>query len=777
MFTNFARIVVYRPWVAISVSLLLVAVMVVGIKDFRMTNNPRTFFAESNPDYALLKNLEAMYGNREVVVFVLHPRNNEIFTRENLLLLEKMTQDLWQMPAAIRVSSLANFQHTEVNEDELYTHPLVENAGALTDPQIESIRRIALTEPALVHSAISAKGHVAAISVNVTMDDDRSQARSVSEWAQSFRDRYQQQFPDVNIMLTGTVAYSDAMRQATTDGLAQIFPYSIAIAVLVLWLILRSLFATGLTMTVVFLSVLGALGVASAMGIVFQPITSFAPAIILTLSLADSMHLLISYQRQLRNGLDKQTAMVASLRSNVMPVILTSVTTAIGFVSLNTSESPPFRDLGNIVTIGVLLALWLALVFLPAVCMVAPEPDIRQGEGWSQRAMHRLIDLLVRRRVWLLLGMLVLMAVPSSFIGRNELNDVWNEYFDETFEVRRVSDFVGRELSGLHRIELSIPAAETGGVVEPEYLRKLDELRAWAESQPEVVYAASFSDVIRRLNRNMNGGDPAYYTIPDNRPLAAQYLLMFEMSLPFGLGLDNLVSMDKDATLFAVVLKQTTSSNILRFKERMDAWTRANFPAYMQVPASGLDVMFAGVTKRNIESLMNGMLFSFLLITLTMILALRSLKYGLYSMLPNIAPCAMAFGFWAFIDGHVGLTDSVVACITLGIVVDDTIHFLSKYVQARRDGGLSAEDAVRYSLSNVGVALVATTMVLVACFSTLAFSHFQPSLSMGLLTCITLVFALACDLLFLSAFLLLFDRRKFQAQTSGDAAQGVGVAP
>lgn len=771
LFSRFANIVVERPWLAIGFSLLLVLVMSVGLRDFRMTNNPRNFFGAGNPDYEVLKDLEAMYGNRDIVIFVLHPRDDNLFTSRALGLVEDMTQRLWEMPAAVRVSSLSNFQHTEVNGDELYTRPLIEDAKNLSPELIAQIRAIALAEPALLHSAVSARGHVAAIAVSVTMDDDRSQVGTITQWARTFRDEYQQQYPDVDIMLTGTVAFSDAMKEATTSGITQIFPYSIAAATLLLWLILRGLFATVATLSVVFLSVLGGMGAAAAMGIVFQPITSFAPAIILTLSLADSMHLLISYQLQLRKGMNRQQAMHESLRTNIQPVILTSVTTAIGFFALNTSESPPFRDLGNIVTIGVMLALWLSLVFLPALCMVGPLPHIREGSGWSQRAVERLTDIILRYRVALLAGSLLLMGSLAYFVKNNEFNDVWSEYFDETFEVRRVSDFISQELTGLHRIDISIPAQDTGGVVEPEYLRKLDELRAWAESQPEVVYASSFSDVIRRLNRNMNGGDPAYYRIPDDRPLASQYLLMFEMSLPFGLGLDNLVAMDKDASLFTIVLKKTTSAGILRFKQKMDAWTRTNFPAYMQAPASGLDVMFAGVAKRNIESLMRGLLFSFVLITLTLMLSLRSIKYGLYSMLPNVAPCAMAFGVWYFIEGHVGLSDSVVACITLGIVVDDTIHFLSKYVRARRELGLTAEQSVRYSLSHVGVAIVATTVVLVADFSVLLFSHFYPSHSLGILTCITLVFALACDLFFLPPFLLLFDRwRKSQVEAQQEMA-------
>lgn len=758
--TRFINWVVYRPWMAIAVSLLAVLLMSIGIKDYSMTNNPRSFFGEGNPEFERLKSIEAQYGNREMVVFIVHPADNNIFSRDTLSLLETLTDEAWKMPAALRSSSLVNFQHTVVQGDELSTRSLVENAQALTDAQLAEIRRIALAEPALLHSAVSEKGHVATVAVSVTMDEERSQATAVAEWSRALRDRLEQQYPQIDIQLTGTVVFSDAMKNATLEGLTETFPLSMLAAIIVLWIVLRSFLGMFYTMLVVYLSVLGAIGLSVALGIVFQPVTSFGPAIILTLSIADSMHLLISYQQNLSKAMSKADAMVESLRVNLQPVILTSVTTLIGFLSLNASDSPPFRDLGNVVAIGVTLALWLSLVFLPALCMVSPAPRIRQGEGQSQRWMMKLTEWIIRRRASLVIVMLVFMIVPSLFVTKNELADVWNEYFDDTYEVRRANDFMTAEMSGLHRLEMSIPAKDEGGIVDPEYLTKLDALRAWAEAQPEVVYAVSFSDVIRRLNRDMNEGDPEYYRIPEDRALASQYLLMFEMSLPFGLGLDNAITMGKDATLFAVVLNTKTSGNVLELKKRTDQWIKENFPDYMQVQASGLDVMFAGATERNIRSLISGMAFSFGLITLCMMLSLRSFKYGVYSMLPNIAPCAMAFGIWALLHGRVGLTDSIVACITLGIVVDDTIHFLSKYVRARREMGFDADEAVRYSLTNVGVAIVGTTLVLIANFAVLMTSHFYPSNSMGFLTCLTLAIALLIDLLFLPPLLLLFDKRK-----------------
>ena len=766
---RFINWVVHRPWMAIGVSLLLVGILTAGLKDYHVTNNPRSFFNTHNPAFLQLERLENQYGNREMVVFVVHPKNGNIFTRDSLDLLEQLTEAGWKMPNAIRSSSLVNFQYTKVDGDDLDTESLVENARDLTTQQIANIRRIALNEPSLVRSAVSPKGDVATVLVNVTMDPERRQAPAIAAWAEAKRDEFKARYPNDNIMVTGTVVFSDAMAKATEDGIRKTFPLGILAAVILLWVFLRSGLGTLFTMSVVFLSVLGALGAAAAMGIVFQPVTSFSPVIILTLSLADSMHLLISYQQQLSKGHGKIEAMKESLRVNLQPVILTSVTTAIGFLSLNTSDSPPFRDLGNIVSIGVILALWLALVFLPAVCMVTPAPNIKQGEGANQRAMMRFTEWVIRYRKLLVIAMLALMVLPSSQITKNELTDVWTDYFDSSFAVRRANDFLAEHMDGLHRLEMSIPARNAGGVVDPEYLRNLEKFRAWAVAQPEVAYVTTFSDVIKRLNRDMNGGNPAYYSIPDNRQLASQYLLMFEMSLPFGLGLDNAISMNRDASLFAMVLHRTNSANILRFKDRAETWMKANLPAYMQVPVSGLDVMFATATKRNIHSLMRGLGFSFALITIVMIISLRSFKYGLYSMLPNIAPCAMAFGIWALLRGKVGLTDSIVACITLGIVVDDTIHFLSKYVRARREMGLEPIAAVRYSMAHVGVAIVATTVVLVADFAVLMTSHFYPSTSLGFLTCLTLIIALAVDLLFLPPFLMVFERVR-AAQPAGNAA-------
>ena len=153
-----------------------------------------------------------------------------------------------------------------------------------------------------------------------------------------------------------------------------------------------------------------------------------------------------------------------------------------------------------------------------------------------------------------------------------------------------------------------------------------------------------------------------------------------------------------------------------------------------------------------------GISFALILISALLGVALRSVRYGLISLLPNLAPAAMGFGIWYFIDGQVGLALSVVAGMTLGIVVDDTVHFLSKYRHARIDKGKNAEEAVHYAFASVGRALWITTLVLVAGFLVLAQSSFKINADMGLLTAITILIALVVDFLFLPPLLMKLDQ-------------------
>jgi predicted RND superfamily exporter protein len=368
--------------------------------------------------------------------------------------------------------------------------------------------------------------------------------------------------------------------------------------------------------------------------------------------------------------------------------------------------------------------------------------------------MVRLGEFVIRNRKPLLWGNLLIVVMLAFAIPKNELNDQFVEYFDDSIEFRRATDFTTENLTGIYTIDYSLSSGEAGALNEPAFLKKVEEFAEWYREQPEVVHVNVFTDVMKRLNMNLHGDDREYYRLPEERDLAAQYLLLYEMSLPYGLDLNNQIDIDKSATRMNVTVENLRTKQLLELELRARDWLMENAPESMQTQGASPSIMFGNIGMRNIKSMLSGTTLALVLISFILIVAFRSVTIGLVSLIPNLLPAAAAFGVWALLVGEVGVSLSIVVSMTLGIVVDDTIHFLSKYLRARREKNLNAADAIRYAFSTVGTALWVTTIVLIAGFSVLAFSSFKMNAGMGLLTAITIALALWLDFLFLPPFLL-----------------------
>ncbi|MDH5712156.1 MAG: MMPL family transporter, partial [Gammaproteobacteria bacterium] len=472
---------------------------------------------------------------------------------------------------------------------------------------------------------------------------------------------------------------------------------------------------------------------------------------------ANGVHMLVTMRHEMALGHNKITGMVESMRINFQPVFVTSLTTVLGFLSLNFSDAPPFHDLGNIAAIGVAAGFILSVTFLPA--MVAILPAYSRKEVVGKQALGNFGEFVIKHHHRLLIGTALLSIILVSLVPKNELNDIFVNYFDETVEFRLDSDYAAKHLTGVYYVDFSLTSAETGGISDPNFLNKTEKFSQYLRSLPGVIHVHTITDTFKRLNKNMHGDDPAWYRLPDQRDMAAQYLLLYEMSLPYGLDLNNQIDVSKSATKIAVTLDTLSSNEILQFEETTEKWLKENLPD-IEAGATGPTLMFAHIGKRNIHSMLIGTTVALILISITLIFFMKSLKYGLISLIPNILPAAAAFGLWAIYSGQVGLALSVVTGMTLGIVVDDTVHFLSKYIRARKEKHLNAEEAVRYAFNSVGIALLVTSVVLIAGFMILAQSHFVLNSEMGLVTSTVIALALVLDFMLLPPLLMKLDGDK-----------------
>lgn len=308
-------------------------------------------------------------------------------------------------------------------------------------------------------------------------------------------------------------------------------------------------------------------------------------------------------------------------------------------------------------------------------------------------------------------------------------------------------------------VTFSVECGEASCISSPDFLKKLDGFVEFIEGYPYVTHVASYLDVIKRLNRSMNRDDLSFYQIPDKADLSAQYNLMYEMSLPYGLDLNNLLNLDKSSTKVHIFTKHVTNKELVELAERGHEWLKQNHDEGA-APASSLSLMFAHIGQNNIRSMLIGGLFAIIGVTLTILIALRSFKYALISLVPNSLPAFMAFGVWGLFVGQVNMAVAMVFSISLGILVDDTVHFLTKYRRGRLVKGFSPEQSIHYAFANVGRALVVTTIVLAMGFGLLSTSDFNLNAMSGTLTAITIVIALIFDFLILPPILLMFDKDK-----------------
>ena len=487
-------------------------------------------------------------------------------------------------------------------------------------------------------------------------------------------------------------------------------------------------------------------------------VTVGAPGLMLTLAVADNVHVLTTMFHRVRQGDSKHAAIAKSMQVNLKAIFLTNVTTIIGFLSMNFSDSPPFRDMGNLVGTGVAVDLVNSILLLPALMAVLPVHIHPRRERAPWIDMNRVADFVIRRRRSLLASMLALTALASTGILRIELDDNFLTYFDDTFEFRRATDFLTKNLTGWDVIEYSLGSGQSGGITDPEYLAVVDRFADWYRRQPKVVHVSAITDTMKRLNQDMHGGDAGYYRIPDQRELAAQYLLFYELSLPFGTDLNGQIDVDKSAARFTVVLQSMSAKELSRMEAVARRWLDTNAPACMHADATGLSLIWARITQRNIGSMLFASFMEIVIIAGLMFLVLRSVKFVVIFLIPNLVPPFIAFGIWGLAKGHVGLALSVIIAMTLGIIVDDTIHFFVKYFAARREHGMSPEQAVRHAFQTVVAAIGITTVVLVAGFLVMTLSHYKMSAEMGMMCAMVIGLALMSDFFLTPALLMKFDR-------------------
>ncbi|WP_299226644.1 efflux RND transporter permease subunit [uncultured Psychroserpens sp.] len=760
---QWAEFVIKRKWY-VFIATILLAMGLGSQGNMEFDGDYHVFFSKSNPELEAFDALQEKYTKDDNVILVLSPSNKNVFTKENLTAIEELTSEAWNTPYSSRVDALTNFQHTSAVGDDLYVDDLSYESSLKSESDILEIKEKALKEPLLVNRILNESGSVTAINITVRLPgkDSAKEIPEVTAYVRNMVEDFKVRYPNFEVHSSGLVPLNTAFFEASMRDL-MLTMIMLIIVIITTFILTRNIYSTIATFIVVMFSIMSAIGFVGLMGIKLTPPSSVFPTMILTLAVADSIHILITMLQKMRkDGLSKTDALIESMRLNFMPVFITSLTTVIGFLTMNFGDVPPFWDLGNITAFGMTMAFIYSTTALPALMAILPvksKVKRNKAEVIKNNWYSTLGEFVVKQPRRLTIISIVIIGGLTFLATKNTFNDEFINYFDQSVEFRTDTDYISDNLTGIYNIEYSIGSGESGGINNPEYLKNLNAFEDWLNEQPEVVHVNAFSEVARRVNRSMHGDNEQYYRVPDNREEAAQYLLLYELSLPFGLDLNNQINVDKSETRVTVTIENVSSAEMITFAKKGETWLKSNTPEPMHAIGVSPTLMFSKLGFRQADSMFKGNIVALILISLVLMLALRNFKLGLLSIIPNVTPVLVGFGIWALYKAQINTGMVIVFGMTLGIIVDDTVHFMSKFLRARRELGYDAKQAVIYAFETVGKALVTTTLVLIAGFAILSTSSFALNSYMARITVIIIISALLIDFILLPSLLILTSKK------------------
>ncbi len=759
---DFAKLLIKYRYLSIGLVLIVVCLLATGLTKLTFNPDLETYFPEGHPAVIRYNEIDDMFIPTDNLIIAVHSNEGTLFNGDSLKVIEELTKKSWTIPYSVRVDSLTNYSYVKSVNDDLIVEPFIEEAEKKSIEFFEKRENLVAGEDIIYKSLISEdkKTSVVSIIVDPPGPNKEDQNSELINYLLGFIEPIKESNENLDIRLLGNPYLDYISPRIVKAEMPVVMPLMLLLIFLIVFLMIRSYTAVLATFIVILLSLIATFGSIGLLGNPLNQMVSTIPILIITLALADCIHLFSIYFQNRIKGISSKESMEKSLEMNIQPLFLTTISTCIGFLCLNFIEVTPLRDLGNAVAIGI------GFAFIFTIFFIAPIVSFFEVKTASKVTKQTRFSTSVGSFILKNGNKLIFSITSISFlillcIPMNELDENPTQMYAEGF-----TSFSSDTLWLDEKLSVTFPVNflatnEEGQVSDPDFLKILDKFSVWLEEREQVNHVTSLANNMKNLNKSMHGDDPEWKRIPENADLSAQYLFFYEMSLPMGLDLNSSISQDRKSTKISATLKDMSSNEFKEFNNEVLRYLRQNNLENMISEASSFRVIFTYMTEAIVNSLLYGLFIGILLITLIIGLFFRSYLLPALSIFPNILPIGMGFGLWGLFVGEVGFMVAVGMGSTLGVIVDFTVHFLSKYELARKELKKSVEESVIYSFETVGFALIIMTVVLALGFSVLNLVTFIPIQDFAKFSVICFVGGLIINFLFLPNLLMKFDKRKF----------------
>jgi predicted RND superfamily exporter protein len=746
----------FRWFIAIGIPLLVIA-LASNLKNLEMDGSYRIWFAEDSKILTDYDNFRQTFGNDDAVIIVFKDENT-IFNKKALTSIDNITNKLWTTKYISRVDSITNYQYIHSNPDDpddIIVEDFIQDIEKQNEAYFKQAKKIALNDSLIVDGFISKDGKTTMISARLTpkVNDISDKSLEIMKLVQDILD-VEIKKTGYKYYINGGPALNKAFIDIGTDDAMTFTPLVIISSMLLLFMLFRRVGGAFIPIGVVIFTFMTVLAVQVLLGFKLNNFTANLPVFVVAIGIADAVHIFSVWLMHKKDGNPNKESVTHSVQKNILPIFLTSLTTSIGFATLTISEVMPVFTLGIATASGAILAFLISIVWMPAVLLILKK-DIKQ------KLAHKKTDkktfgygafvIKNNKKIILITSVIFVILIIGIFRVKVDSNTI--RYFDKSVDIRESVEFVMDNLTGPMAYEIVVDSGTKGGIKEPDFMRHMEQFYIDFQAKyPDVRHLSSLMDTVKRFNMVLGGKEE----IPETRDLIAQYLLLYSLSLPQGMEINDKMDIDEQKLrITAQVNIVDTSKDLEMISYVHDWWEKSPYKGVV----NGQTAMFAYMQSDVTDTLIYSLSLALFLVSIVMIVIFKRPRLLWIFILPNILPVALVVGLMGWININIDIGVAIAGAIILGVAVDDTIHFLVKYFDARKRG-LNLQDAFDDVLHYAGRAIIFTTLILSASFSLFAFSNFTPNENFGIVTASALIIALIVDLLLLPALLSITDKDK-----------------
>ena len=738
------------------VALLVTIIGGWGVQFTRFDGTNESLFAEADEYKAEVDQARVDFPSSAPRLTMTFEVDGDIFNLRTLTAIDELTRRYIEIDSAIALSSILTYRVSEADKEILGRSYLFPDLDDITEADLQQIKTIALNDEDLTQARLTSAGNVTLATISYSVSEDTSEARlAVAESAVVLRDSLRQQYPDIRIYLVGGPMFERDSNLAREKDNKVLLPLVVIAGVLLLWFCLGSLLSSIALAVVALTTIIVTVGTHALLDIPLNQISRLGPAVAGIVAFADGIHVLSVYAQKILRGTDRKQALIESININFRPIALATVTTTMGFLSLNLSSAPAIYGFGNIVAIGVIWAFFFTVFLLPAMILLIPARSIAKPLGVSG-FIEGVLRLVARREKTLFWGFLGLIVVTLFMLPLNKLDNDPFDFIDEGSDLSVVVEIQQREFENDRGLAFVVRSNEYYGITNRDFLDKVDDIATQLEADPQISWVSTYTDYLKLRNKAANDDDEAYEVIPEDQLTVIDYLVGYQLVAEIDPNLGQIFNKDYSAIYLYVATSGLSDEEILQLANKIDVLAENYASESFQVTHANNTILGARLNQIISTELFTGFSLSLVMITLTMMIGLRSLRYGLLSIAPNVFPITIVFGLWGLIEGNLSPYVLMLLAVSIGLVVDDSVHVLSKYKTAR-DSGKSPRESIEESISLAGSAITITTLWMSVGIALMGFS--STTIFQNLTSIITpiIVVALFLDLLFLPSLLTRFD--------------------